>query len=204
MLAELLIMFGLSGADHLINSATEDIEADKWGVYQDKNGELRLNTTMKKVFYGHSKNGENVLYYKNGKIAKNIGIDEAKEKENEAIKNGYNFYLRAPMGGSFIEKMGNNDIDGERYCKVNESNDVYYVKRYISLGKPSDDNWYHGSFYMDMNYNLVAPTEECINEDINIWGVTKSECHKKVIEKFNNKDLRSREILSSHLKIFSI
>ena len=204
MITELLIMLGLSGANNICDMCVEAEKADKWGVYKDKNGELRINPTLRKVYFGHTEDGDEVIYYKKGGIAKNIGIEEAKERELEAIKNGKSFYLRAQMGGSFMHKMGNDEITGERYCKVNENNNVYYVKRFVDLGKPSEDRWYHGSFYMDMNYNLICPTEECIEKDIEIWGKIKNKEHDMIINKFNKNSLENRKRLSANLKTFSI
>lgn len=204
MLPELLIMLGISGIGKGINAASEKRSFDDWGVYEDGNGELRIKPSLRKVYFGRTPEGEDVIYYFKGGIAKNIGIEIAKRNEIEAKSNGDKFYMRAPAGGSYMKKMGNDDISGERYCKVDEPNDIYYVKRFVMLGNTNESRWCHGEFYMDMNYNLVSPSESCIKKELTIFGNIDHENHQKIIDTFNSKPKEIRKEISAHENTFTI
>ena len=162
MLAELLIMFGLQGISRGIKSFDTVSSDNKYGIYIDGNGDYRINPTCRKVYYGHTKYGDRVIKdRKTGKILINIDLDKAKQYEQEAINKGYSFYFRS-NGGNGLYKLGNSDIDGPRYCKVNEDKNIYYVRREINYIDPVTNEFCTGFFYMDMNYNLVSPTEKLI------------------------------------------
>ena len=185
MLAELLIMLGLDSADKGINALTQVGPPDKWGVYLDNNGNYRMQSSLKKVNYGFTKEGEYVLKYNNGQIARNIGLEIAKENEDEAKKQGKHFYLRAEKGGYYTHKMGNDNIEGPRYCKVNGRNDKYYVRRDVVYVDPIRNTYYHAFFYIDMNYRFVAFDDELDERDIKLYGKSKTDFQKIIKDKYN-------------------
>ena len=181
MLAELLIMMGLQGIGYGTNALSEDIETNRWGVYRDKNGNERIRPSLKKVYYGYTKDGECAYKYYDGTIAVNIDYELSKERKQEAINNNNKYYLRANGRST----LGNSDIEGARYCKVGED-DVYYVRRMATYQDRINLKTYSGTFYMDMNYKFIEPIEEQYQKDIDIWGEDKSKIHKIIIDSFNS------------------
>lgn len=187
MLAELLVMLGIEAADKGLNALSQKTAPDKWGVYRDGNGADRLFPSMKRVYYTFTPEGEYVLKYINGGIAVNVGLEMAKEREQEAKAKGNKFYVRAPKGGSYTHKMGNDDIDGPRYCRVDGPSNIYYVRRRIVYVDPKDSKYYSDRFYMDMNYKF-ADFDDDVNDDYKRWSHTPKEIRQIM------KDLYTKEI----------
>lgn len=185
MLAELLIMLGLEKTKETMHSLSMSSEPDEFGVFIDGNGDLRILPSLKKVFYGYTKYGERVIKdKKTGSIIINVDLERARQNEASAIKKGDRFFLRSAGGGRGMYKMGNQEIEGARYCKIGESNDVFYVKRCINYIDVDTNATCNGFFFMDMNYNLVSPSDELRKAHYNDKDFTKM-C-SKIMREINN------------------
>lgn len=185
MLAELLIMLGIDKTTNLFSSYEVNTTPDENGVYIDGNGDYRLLKSHTKVRYGFNKYGERVLKEaKSGKTLLNVDVEKAKENESKAKEQGYQFYLRSANGGKGLHKLGNDEISGTRYCKVGDANNKYYVRREISYIDPDTDEYCSGFFYMDMQYNLVAPSEMLLERDC----PPRTELYEKIMNEHNHSE----------------
>lgn len=183
MLAELLIMIGLDASKKGLNSLTQQSKPDQWGVFYDGNDNQRIIPSNKRVYYTYSDIGERVIKYVNGGIAVNIDLENSKKNKETAIKNDNKFFLRTQNKA----RLGNKDIIGNRYCCVNDDKEKFYVKRSINFQDKLRGIYYWGDFYMDMNYEIVAPTDETIKRDIKEHNNSKDIIYYLIIEHCNNK-----------------
>lgn len=185
MLAELLIMLGLEKTKETMNSLSMSSEPDEFGVFIDGNGDLRILPSLKKVFYGYTKYGERVIKdKKTGSTIINVDLERAKQNETSAIQKGDKFFLRSAGGGRGMYKMGNQEIEGARYCEVGKNDTILYVRRCINYINNKTNESCNGFFYMDMNYNLVSPSDELRKSHIGDKNFTKL-CNK-IMSEINN------------------
>ena len=163
MLFTVLAVMGLKGIGYAINTQSGRTYANKSEMYKDGNGGLRLNKNGKRIADTWDNNGDQIIkYISDGTTVRNLTKEQSVAREKEAIIQGKRFYLRQPDTGC-RGKLGVDTICGERYCEVGKPN-TYYVKRMV-IYNSDDNNDYVGIFYMDMNCNLICPTEEQIETD---------------------------------------
>ena len=195
MLAELLIMLGLSSVDNGFKALSGTEETDRWGVYLDGNHQWRITPGLQRVYFGRNQYGERCYKYcSNGAVAINVEEELAKENKQEAIKKGHNFYCRAGDGCA----LGNPDIQGARYCRTDDNDDVYYVRRFGEYTDPDTRKEYCGTFYMDMNFNFICPTDETRQKDIELYGKEKTEEYEIIIREFNSRKDKDKTFCRSH------
>ncbi len=167
MLPELLCILSIHGIGKALNTQTGKNSADEWGMYRDGNGQYRLKKNGRKVVDTNDDNGDYIIkYVSDGTTAVKITKIKAKEREEEAKKQGKRFYLRQKDIG-FHGKLGEQNIVGERYCEVGKPT-KYFVKRTIVYNSETGKG-YAGEFYMDMKCNLICPTEEQIQKDKELY-----------------------------------
>lgn len=192
MLAELLCILGISGANKLLNTQINRLDNDEWGTYRDANGATRLTKNGKRVIEAYNSIGERIIKYVNsGKVAVNIDEIEGERRRQKAIEENKSMYLFRVERQQTTPKYryGNCDIKGNRYCQTNDNNS-YYVIRTIQCDYCHNENelfgyHYYGDYYMDMWYNICFPTEETIQKDFEKYGYKSASIHKFIIDESN-------------------
>lgn len=178
MLIELIIMSGIYYVHNKLNIFKKMTKDNKYGTYIDANGTHRQSNTLTPVNYTTNIYGERVIENaKNGQTITNIDVVEAKKNKTDAIQNNNAFYVRSYGGGDRKHKLGNDDIYGVRYCKV-DNDTKYYVKRKVQY--VDDNEKLIGEFYMDMDYNIIEPCESLIDFDYKLYGYCRYDLYDKI------------------------
>lgn len=160
---------------------------DKWGVYKDGNGLLRLKTNRHLARYEKDASGCFVLKdLKTEQIILNVTNEVAKENRSEAIKKHRTVYMIMPNWNCNEAKCINPKLKGSRYRDVKTGNP--YVIR------SGTHNQRHYKFYMNMHtYKFERLTDEELAKSHN-----KEECREigeNIIKKRNE---LVNEILQQH------
>ena len=180
MLLEVLGFLACKKGIDTINAHTSSQDVGN-GVYYDNKGKLRHHGKEAMMYF---ENGDTVYgNAKDGKIFYNKTLERAKINENNAIKNGETFFLRQTDNGS--GRLGNHSIAGARYCKAGGPYNIFYIIRTIEYSKSNFH--YYGKYYMDMNCNIICPTDETNKNDKKIYGNQCSSVENNVMAIVNKR-----------------
>lgn len=193
MLFEALTLIGLEKLSTIIKTQQGKNDIDEWGVYRDGNGNYRLKDNSKLVVETYNEYGERIIKYTaDGTTAINIDEKESQLRKQQATSDGKKFYLyRQERSGTNPRcRYGNDEIKGDRYRST--QTDSLYVIRHIHYQNYKDKNNlfgydYYGDYMMDMNYQIISPSDDTIKNDYSRYGDDACLIHDFIISETNAK-----------------
>lgn len=161
MLFTVLGIMGIEKVYKALNTQANKNNCNEYGLYVDGNGNYRLKFNNHWVVDTYNEYGEHIIKnVKTGITEVNIDKIESDKRKENAIRNHEQFYLLL-SDKQQPKYLGNRTLKGDRFIEI--STNKMLTKRIIHLisnNKNDNVRYVAGEFYMDMNYNIYAPTSE--------------------------------------------
>lgn len=188
MIFTVLSILGLDAFVKKLNTRSGKYDVNEYGVYRDGNGSYRLQSNGHWVVDTYNYFGEHIIKnVKTGETEINIDDIESNKRKAEALKNNQKYYLFRPEHNMY-HHIGNNEIKGHRYAKINGPG-LYVIRTINFRPSKSETNpivkYYCGEFYMDMAYNICEETESSRQRNIAIYGNQYNDITHFIINKAN-------------------